>query len=794
MENGSKDINEIKRNFINIKNEYRPIPILHLDADLTDQEHLSACLSALKKNGYGGAALASDSNTIPPANTAAYYESVCAIMEKAKKSSFSILLCDDINCETGHLAGTLKASAPAAAARVLQRREYACTKGERSEFRLVSRPAGEDLTQPLPDGRLVSSYTMAVVAFEEDTHEVIDLHNSVRDGKIIWDTPEGNWTIQEYFCRTLPELDCINYLSYDACRIYINLTYKPFIDEYADYIEDGTVLMTLFSNICFDVPNRRMWDEHFNEAFLEQFGFDPAPYYPALYEDIGDITARMRAMFMNCRAKMFCEGFFRAVSEFTKAHGLLSSGHVAESQAIAAPWLYGDGMLYQKYLSSPGLALTRAYLYGINGLKLASGAACNFDRDLVTCEIYGGYTKLTPDILYRDAMNAFARGANVLIPASVWLSDNPRIPHNLTSDHEIIGGVLREFNDFAARCQTMLRGGKHVCNIALLYPIYSLQSQTTLYEAKVSEFEYPQTPVNADYMNDINIIINYCGHDLTVLHPETLHRSCYSENGVLHLSNNANSEQYQVLILPGCSMISLKSIRQIKKFYDGGGKIIATCQLPSRAFEFTPPLREDGLSAGGTVEEPYDTAADIEVRETVESIFGLKLKELNTFRSYYEHANENGGIACFIPTANTAADGTDLADAQTIGYLLDEKFGISHDVLIDNMPRIQNSGIFNLHYPLFANMNVRRTVGGIFNYIHRRMAGCDIYFFANSTNTIYDGKIAVRGEFKIVEEWNPHTGRIRRIPSDCLTKNGEIYTEFEQYLDSVSSTFIVCRG
>ncbi|MBQ3215307.1 MAG: hypothetical protein IJB11_04225, partial [Oscillospiraceae bacterium] len=297
--------------------------------------------------------------------------------------------------------------------------------------------------------------------------------------------------------------------------------------------------MTFFRNIHYACENRRMWDESFNKVFIELFDFDPAPFYPALYFDIGRKTEEMRAMFMSCRTFMLEHGFFKAIADFTKAHGLASVGYVAAAKTIGAPWLFGDGMNYQRLSGAVGTELAHAYTYGMNGLKLASSAAYNYDKEQVICDIFGDYAPLGKDTVIRESMNAYARGVNTLMPRIFKLSGNGF--NDSVSDE--MKKALPEFNEFAARAQTLLRGGRHICDVAVLYPIFSLQCQTSLFESpSLSSFEYPTTPANADFMNIINMLMNYCFRDVTVLHPITLNKRCYIEDGILYLCNDNNHE------------------------------------------------------------------------------------------------------------------------------------------------------------------------------------------------------------------------------------------------------------
>ncbi|MCL2517855.1 MAG: hypothetical protein FWF15_04770, partial [Oscillospiraceae bacterium] len=704
--------------FINIKNEYRPIAFNFPDVDLTE----------LKKSGYGGVVLSSEDLTYTN------------ILEKLKKQNLKAIYYDeaDKSKPSGWTGGEFAAKYPESINKMLVMREYSCNENE-------------TVRRKVEDGTL-----MSVVAYDVDYHDIIDLRGNISNGYVDWEVPRGNWVILQFLCRYNTESQHVNYLSYEASQKFINLTYKRFTDNFSEYI-DTVVEMTLYHDIQYLAPNRRSWDDEFNEIFLSEYGFDPAPYYPALFFDIGEQTAHMKAFLINCRANMLINGFFKAVSDFTKSHGLLSTGHVAEPKTIASPWIFGDGMLYQKLAGAAGMNMVHAYGYGANGLKLTSSAANNFDRELVVCEIFGDYVVLDEDIMYREAMNVFGKGINYIIP-------------NM-SNHAEFKEFLPDFNDFAARCQTMLQYGRHVCDIAVIYPIYSLQSQIYMFEQSTDKFEFPATPTNADYMNIINIILNYTCRDLTILHPEALEERCYTNNGMLYLSNEVNFEQFKVVVIPGTAMISIKNLRLIKKFYDEGGKIIATTELPSMAFEL---------------------GNDEEVNEIVKHIFGVSADEINTFTNYYTNKNNNGGVAYFLLSELTAADGTVIVDALVFNKML-ESFNIPFDIEISDKPKISNSGILNLNLPAFMVMNAHNTLknSGVFNYIHRKYAGCDIFYISNSTNIDYEGEISFRGKY-LVEEWNPHTGKIKKIDCEYHELKGEVYTKIEANINKIQSMFYVC--
>jgi len=364
-----------------------------------------------------------------------------------------------------------------------------------------------------------------------------------------------------------------------------------------------------------------------------------------------------------------------------------------------------------------------------------------------------------PGRLYRDAMNALARGANCTAL---------HLPPALCNDSS--------FGDFIARVQSLLRGGRHVADIAMLYPIYHLHSKVNMYTAPADGYEYPATPSTADYMSLINTISTYAGHDLTLLHPETLTARCHTEGGVLYLDNQNNREQFRLLVLPATDMISLENLRMLKKFFDEGGKLLATGTLPTMAFEYD----EKGEN-------------DLEVQRLTAEIFGEEACNKHIMRDYCLNKNEAGGEALFLYFNRSAADGTMMTESSTVNEAINS-MGLAFDVYLPAMPRFGTTGALNCIFPEFKTIGLDRTIpgGGMLNYIHKRHDDCEIYYFSNTTTTPYHHRVMLRGALD-VDIWDPHTGAILPSPETLISYKGEVYTDLRLDLPVRHSTFFVAR-
>lgn len=758
-----RNVQELRKDFLAPPAKYRAVPFVRIDGDLADEETANAVLAAVKKAGFGGIspvpvadARRTAAPTVPEPGSEEYFAAYEALLAKAKKLDLQVVYYDDVDFPSGKYMGKVLKKYPEAAAQVLIMREYSCTEGEVTRRKLDT-----------------EGVTMSVVAYEVDTGEIIDVREDVIGDMLVWDTPDGNWNILQFVCRPCPDTPFVNFLNYKASMHFVEMSYKPFCDRFSAYLGD-VVRMTWYDDLQYLAPNRRMWSPDFNEVFKKEYGFDPAPYYPALFFDLKEKREYYTSYFMKCRAKMFADGFFRAVSDYVKKFGLIPAGHLSETKTAAISNLFGDAMGLQQYAGAVGIDMIHAYMYGFNGLKLASSAAYNYEKEIVACEIYKNYTRLDPTILYKEAMNAYVRGVNMLMPDVMQWSGDTQYNHDVSVRNPEYRDMLPQFGEFTARCQSMLQGGSHVCDIAMLYPIDSLHSKVYLYDQKETSYQFPPVLQFADYMSNINSVMNYCGRDLTVLHPDVFCERGRAEGGILYLDNDVNPESYRILILPAMTMTSIRVLRLVKQFYDCGGKVIATSQLPFRLTEDDPEAARE--------------AADI-LRE----LFGVEDNEINYVSDYEMHKNENGGMAIYLRSSMTDLDGTEYVEANRLNETL-WRFNTPVDIAFEHLPRIAHSGILALNLIAFrnsgANIEGIRS-GGVFNYIHKHHDGCEVYYVSNTTVKEYSGNVVIRGSYE-VEEWNPHTGKIRRMNERPGYVNGLPYTAISEVIPPDTSVFLVC--
>ena len=385
------------------------------------------------------------------------------------------------------------------------------------------------------------------------------------------------------------------------------------------------------------------------------------------------------------------------------------------------------------------------YQYGQNGHKLISSAADFYDHPLVSTEVYGAYDRTSFDslMLYRSVMDLFARGVNLVIPHGMWYNpEKVYIPPLVSPYNKEIAFALPAYSEFVGRSSMLLRGGRRVSEIGVIYPFESLAGWFRFdnpENVRQGSYVSPET----DYQTISGWLTNEIRRDFTFVHPELMLDEKYTiEEGLLKLNNNENHQAYKTLILSGSNMISHKTLDKLKSFYDAGGLIISTTQLPFKSAEM---------------------GEDQKVVDLIKEIFNIDPLTQVQHTQVYTNENEQGGRAVFIPSP----------DAVNLSNVL-EKYDPTPDVIFKESPQLKNDL-------------------GKFSYIHKIKGKQHIYYFTNSTDETISTNVMLKGKMK-VKIYNPHTGDISKGDEiKHIDKDGQVYTSLPIELDPVKSYFVIAE-
>jgi hypothetical protein len=281
----------------------------------------------------------------------------------------------------------------------------------------------------------------------------------------------------------------------------------------------------------------------------------------------------------------------------------------------------------------------------------------------------------------------------------------------------------------------LLQGGRRVADIGIVYPIAALQA--------FFRFDAPDNqegplgryaPPSADYLDVGDRLTGDLHRDFTFIHPDDLASDRLKVGrGRLTLDNAVNRQDYRVMILPGGEVIGLAALGKLHAFWEAGGVVVATTELPSKSAEF---------------------GKDAEVGAIVQAMFS---------RSGEVRRSRAGGVTLFLQNP----------DDRALKAALD-RLAPPADVTFSGDPK-------------------PRSGDGQLAYIHKVKGGRNIVFVANSSQTGVETTISLRGAFTL-ELRDPHTGATGAASGARIVGTGpEARTEAPLSLLGGRSLFLIGR-
>ncbi|MDF2566706.1 MAG: hypothetical protein K0R90_162 [Oscillospiraceae bacterium] len=400
--------------------------------------------------------------------------------------------------------------------------------------------------------------------------------------RVVWDAPAGNWKVMT-FATVKDGYDRVDYLNKESVDHLIDTTHEVYYENFSKYF--GTVIDSAF----YDEPmlyqaSGRTWTGKFNDMFEDKYGYDPLTLYPALWYDMGEKTASARNALFGFRTELFSQNYIKNMNDWCNVHNIVMTGHMDQEENVNPVTSSGDLMKIFSTQDIPGVDEISYYDRAKKAYKIVSSSANNWDKGRVMTEVYGAMGEdMGIPTMYKDIMNQFAKGINYVVPHAIWYNNKSGVtfPPELSYRSAKYGPELPKYNNYIGRVSGLLQNGRHVADIGVLYPIDTLQAGTRFDQG--DPYKGGVTPKEADYMEVGDLLSTKIRKDFTFLHPEIIAEKCIVSGDTFKLKNEVNYEDYKVLVMPGAKTISLAALKKMKAFYDAGGKVIATTQLPYKS-------------------------------------------------------------------------------------------------------------------------------------------------------------------------------------------------------------------
>jgi len=428
--------------------------------------------------------------------------------------------------------------------------------------------------------------------------QFLDLQEHVdAAGTLHWSAPVGDWTVL-YLAERVNPAKMIVSGDKEELRHYVNLLDPNVTAEFiritheAYYRETPPELWKRFRAIFTDEPALESaygagtlpadhpdkdhppfvpWVGTFPDTFLKAKGYDLRPSLYAIFCSETEEAGYIRQDFYEVMTQLYVNGYFGQIATWCKAHGIASSGHVLNEEWLGTQVAcHGDLFAALRRLDVPGIDLLGVDPVSmLNGLgfmtaKQAGSVAHLTGAEEVHCES-SGRLSLAERIGQGNLLNVM--GVNQI--TSYWGLD------------VIDEAQYRAYNDYMGRLALLLRGGRHVCDVALLYPIRAAWSTFVPHSPLASaNIDSPAFNTRLDqlggpvYVQPVRDLIQ-SQIDLDIIDEQAI-LDARIEEGRLCVAQ----ERYRIVVIPGADTMGAAAAEKLAEFGRAGGIVFFIDQPP----------------------------------------------------------------------------------------------------------------------------------------------------------------------------------------------------------------------
>lgn len=274
------------------------------------------------------------------------------------------------------------------------------------------------------------------------------------------------------------------------------------------------------------------------------------------------------------RAEQYAAAYPKLVSEWSRSHGTLATGHQDNEERENPVGTSADLMKCFKYQDIPGIDKIGGDRPAERFYKVVSSAAVNWDRSLAMSETYGAMGNIPWDTIYRIAQDQYAKGINMLIPHAVWYDDrNVTFLPELSHRNPLYRDGLYEFNTFLGRLNVLLQNDARLAtDIAVLYPIETMQAGHR-FDGPLAAYEGGVRVPDMDYVQVGCRLTDRLGRDFIYLHPEVLasKRTSVAKRRLL-LEGEHQPQSLRTLVVPSSEVVSAEDSQRSRRSSTPAGK------------------------------------------------------------------------------------------------------------------------------------------------------------------------------------------------------------------------------
>ncbi|NLO04464.1 MAG: hypothetical protein GX131_01405 [candidate division WS1 bacterium] len=715
-------IDGLRREFVNPGTEFRFAPFWFINHELTEEETRWQ-VRQMNSQGVGGFIYHPRHGLITEYLSEAFMDNCAAAIDEAKALGMKAYLYDENNWPSGPADAMVFEGHP--------------------EFRMSGARVTDrfDLTPRSKPGRelKVDDELIAVIAVPLEggkpagfPESAINLADTVEHGVLQWVPARdgGDWRVyvigRHWTNNTFfgPYLDTLNP---DAVARFIELTHDKYAERFAE--EFGATIDGIFTdepNMNFNPGDCVPWTATLPGEFEWRKHYPLLISLPALFDDMGEETTRIRCDFWDVATDCYTTAYFKQIYDWCDTRRINLMGHVnQEGEMVGHARQQGDFFRGAQYMHWGGCDYLREVIWPIGNEvynvlaagKFASSAGHLLGKRIVGCECFGLGSQWAIDLRNLKWMSDFqiCLGINQLEPHAFYYSIQGFRKWECPPGEFYQSPFWPWYStlaDYVGRLTSVMRDGHHIADVAHFYPVKSFWAE--------------MDPSDNDKAEELRRSFNRCGRllmqinaDFDYVSEEMLQEADFSggEIGVKR-PDGAVAERFKLLVMPACTTISRKTAEALGRFAKTGGRIIALGELPSKSIE---------------------AGEDEAIRAAMEGIFGDEY-----------HASMT------VAAADGPVVGGELATGWRGGALVGYPFEAEDEDVIVHFAQAVYAAI---EPDLRLVDETGRFVEEITHY-HYEREGKHFFFLQNTSREqahLFEAKLPMTGE---VEVWDPEDGSI----------------------------------
>ncbi len=720
----------LKRNFISPPREYSLFPFWSWN-DTLDADNIRFQIDEMLDKGVFGAFMHArvgldESKT--PYFSRGWWSAIKAAVEYGSKKKFYTLLYDENTWPSGSAGGRVVASNP----------EFV-KKGLKVEKWEIAGPQDIKLAftaKPLAIFAVRFSYGRNI-----DPETILDL--TEEEGRI-WAVPAGEWSIMA-FIEVRGKGVQIDYLKKEAVARFLQITHDEYYRRVGQYF-GKTIPGIFFDEIHADLEGTEIvWTDSFLQKFRQIKGYDLRSNLPLLIYYGGEKTPKVRCDYFDVFSTLYTEAWFAQIAEWCGTHGIWLTGHTIET--IRDYRSQGNYFRTWVPVQIPGTD-NEDYRYSFprrvrwfKPKQLSSLCHVQGKRRAMV-EALGGGGWVIPLEEYKIGLSLLGvYGLNFFVPHLFsYSTDRPQTMDDFPPSWFFQNPYWKYFKklaDFARRVSYMGTQGKHVCDVAILYPITTLHAQGVEKKDDVGTLGGGETgDVLEVQYNGVQEILLENLIDYDILDPEAMIQS-EIRNAKITIAD----EKYAVVILPPLTTVGRDVAKKLSAFIENGGAVIALNTLPTAS-------ADKGENDGYVI-------------QVFKEIFGFDPRSMRIGYHEFDASSQEE----FIGRTNARGG---------------RAFFTKH---LEHVPEIIASCIEK------DVIVVDGDAGGL-RVLHRRVKNRHVYFIVNERRVCKSLKVSFR-DGNQPERWNPETGDAEEI-SNYMVVDGRV--EIPLTLEPWEACYIVLRS